>query len=109
MAGGIIIILGLYKKQEANLFFNKAPGIVGSYTGTGMHGGIIYIRGSVEDYKLGKEVKRVKLNSDDIGILNRYIKNYYKFFGLVQTKIQASSFLKLVPYSHRPYGNLYAY
>ena len=109
MAGGIIIILGLHKKQKANLFFNRDPGIVGNYTGTGMHGGIIYIRGSVEDYKLGKEVKRVKLNSDDISILDKYIKNYYRFFSLGQAKIQASSFLKLVPYSHHLYGNLHTY
>jgi len=109
MAGGIIILLGLYKKQKVNLPFSRNTGIVGNYTGTGMHGGKIYIRGSLEDYKLGKEVKKAELDKGDLNVLNRYIKNYYNFFNPDKVKVLASSFLKLVPHSHRPYGKLYAY
>jgi len=109
MAGGIIILLGLYKKEKNIFPFYENKDIVGSYIGTGMHGGKIYIRGNVEDYKLGKEVKKVKLDSDDISLLDRYIKNYYDFFNFNKVKISIGSFIKLIPYSHRPYGKLYTY
>lgn len=109
MAGGIIIILGLYKREKAALPFAGNPDIVGSYTGTGMHGGKIYIKGDVEGYKLGKEVKKSELDKDDLDLLNRYIMNYCNFFNLDRNKISNSNFLKLVPYSHRPYGKLYSY
>ena len=74
-----------------------------------MHGGKIYIRGDIEDYKLGREVKKIKPASDDMDLLDRYIGNYCRFFNLDKKKISKSGFLKLVPYSHRPYGKLYAY
>ncbi len=109
MAGGIIILLGLYKNEKTTFPLAGDGDIVGNYTGTGMHGGKIYIRGNVEDYKLGKEVKKVKLDSDDISILNKYLKNYYNLFGSGRVKVSAGSFIKLIPYSHRPYGKLYAY
>ena len=109
MAGGIIIILGLYKKEREIFPFETDQDIVGNYMGTGMHGGKIYIRGSVEDYKLGKEVKKVELDSDDINLLNKYIKNYCNFFNPGNMNISIDSFLKLIPHSHRPYGKLYAY
>ncbi|MCL0029937.1 hypothetical protein M1N19_03120, partial [Dehalococcoidia bacterium] len=48
MAGGILILLGLNLSEGEH---HKA-----NFIGTGMHGGVIYLRGSVEDYQLGKEV-----------------------------------------------------
>ena len=109
MAGGIIILLGLYKRERAALPFVGNPDIVGNYTGTGMHGGKMYIRGNIEDYKLGKEVKKTELGKDDLDLLDRYITAYCNLFNLDRKEISNGSFLKLVPYSHRPYGKLYAY
>ena len=31
--------------------------MVGSYVGTGMHGGVMYLRGEVAEHQLGKEVR----------------------------------------------------
>lgn len=56
LAGGIIIILGLK---------NTDGPIVGNYLGTGMHGGVIYVRGRIENYQLGKEVGKEKLSTGD--------------------------------------------
>ncbi len=109
MAGGIIILLGLYKRKKQAFPFSGDSDITGDYIGTGMHGGKIYIRGDIEDYKLGKEVKKTRLDSDDKDLLDRYAVNYCRFFGFNKDKIFKRSFLKLVPYSHRPYGKLYAY
>ncbi len=115
MAGGIIIVLGLYKNEKEIFTLNNAgrnsTDIIGNYTGTGMHGGRIYIMGEVEDYRLGKEVKKTGLDSDDLYLLDKYIKNYNNFFNSNRIKIPVSKndFIKLIPYTHRPYGKLYAY
>jgi len=99
MAGGVIVVLGLGLKEDEE--------IVGSYCGTGMHGGVMYIRGEVEDYKLGKEVKVVELSEEDQEQLSRYVKDYVGYFGGNYKQILDKPFSKLIPYNKRPYGNLY--
>jgi glutamate synthase domain-containing protein 3 len=101
MAGGLIIVLGLDKRTDAP--------IVGDYCGTGMHGGSMYIRGDIEDYHLGKEVKKFNLNNEDGKLLRMYLKEYCACFSLDLKEIMNSNFKKLIPTSQRPYGKLYAY
>ncbi len=109
LAGGIIIVLGLHGPRSNYFPYDENPGIVGNYIGTGMHGGTIYIRESIAEYKLGKEVKILSLDDEDLKILGKYTKNYCSYFGIDPKKISMDSFIKLIPYSHRPYGRLYAY
>lgn len=101
MAGGIMILLGL----------NSSDGqpIVGDYVGTGMHGGVIYVRGEVDPYNLGKEVSALELNEEDIKLLTTHLKEYCEYFDCDLDEVMSKSFTKLVPLSHRPYGNLYVY
>ena len=101
MAGGLIVVLGPGK--------NPDEAIVGDYCGTGMHGGTMYIRGNIEDYQLGKEVKKFSLNKEDDKILRKYLKEYCSCFSLNLEEMIGGNFVKLVPSSHRPYGKLYAY
>lgn len=101
MAGGRIIVLGL------NLQENEP--ITGLFCGTGMHGGIIYLRGQIEEYKLGKEVKVVDMQQEDYEFLDGYISRYVKYFGYSKEFIMSKPFYKLIPYNKRPYGKLYAY
>ena len=101
MAGGLIIVLGLRKSPD--------EAIVGNFCGTGMHGGIMYIRGNIEDYQLGNEVKKNRLDKEDSKILRTYLKEYCAYFSLHLEDILSSDFVKLRPSSHRPYGRLYAY
>lgn len=100
MAGGIQILLGL----------DLEPGeeIVGDFCGTGMHGGVIYLRGTVEEHKLGKEVKIVALDEDDKAVIEKYVRKYADYFEQDAAEILAHQFSKLIPYNTRPYGNLYA-
>lgn len=100
MAGGLIIVLGLN---------NDNSPFVGNYVGTGMHGGKIYIRRKVEDYQLGKEVNSFKLEKIDKDELYLYLKEYCQDFNLNLKEILKDEFIKLIPYTHRPYGKLYAY
>lgn len=104
MAGGVLVLLGL-DKEKGPLKEN----MVGNYVGTGMHGGTIYIRGQLEDYQLGKEVGRQKLAEKDWEELEVYLKEFCKEFSLDLEEILQQEFTKLIPYSHRPYGKIYAY
>jgi len=101
MAGGLIMILGLNRQ--------KGEPIVGSYIGTGMHGGRIYVRDEIEDYQLGKEIRLFSPDEDDRNKLNLYLKEYCQDFNLDLKGILKGKFVKLIPYTHRPYGKLYAY
>lgn len=99
MAGGVLMLMGLGLEEGQN--------IVGDYCGTGMHGGVMYIRGEVEEYKLGKEVKIVELTPEDDEKINHYVTEYVRYFGGDIKEIMKKPFAKLIPYNKRPYGNLY--
>jgi len=112
MAGGIIIVLGLNTtiNQIKNFYLFNDDEIVGDYIGTGMHGGKIFVRGEINNHKLGKEIIKSKIDKEDEEIIKSYIDNYFKYFGFKNKEtIDLSDFLKLTPFSRRPYGKLYAY
>ncbi|MCX8125937.1 MAG: hypothetical protein N3E40_02160, partial [Dehalococcoidia bacterium] len=99
MAGGIILLLGLGSKEK-----HRA-----SFIGTGMHGGVIYVRGVVEDYQLGKEVGKADLDEKDHLILTELVTDFVMHFGGNVNDILNGNFMKLYPKYLRPYGRLYAY
>ncbi len=104
MAGGLLIVLGL-NQPETELWTD----IAGNFVGTGMHGGNILIRGKVEQRCLGKELKSDKPTETDLIVLKKHIEDFCKYFNLNAKEIFNKSFVKLYPYTHRPYGRLYAY
>lgn len=101
MAGGILILLGLNSEDGQSL--------VGDYLGTGMHGGIIYIRGVVEKHQLGAEVGEVEMEDVDRKLLREYLGEFCQDFSLNLERVMGRKFIKLIPISSRPYGSLYAY
>ncbi|MDD3520036.1 MAG: hypothetical protein PHU65_02205 [Actinomycetota bacterium] len=110
MAGGIVIVLGLNTNDfcRSNSFIFKKNEAVGNFVGTGMHGGVIYIYGDIFENKLGKEIIKSELEGSDKAVLEKYISNYFNYFSL-HYNLDYNKFIKLEPYSKRPYGNLYAY
>lgn len=125
MAGGIVVLLGLVlteKSPSASSSVACIPrpsvvsAIAGHSVGTGMHGGCIYVRGSIPQENLGKEVKAFPLNAEDTQILSHILSEYAADFGIMLDHIIRAEgrepyecFTKLVPLTHRPYGRLYAY
>lgn len=101
MAGGILVLLGLDRDENTP--------IAGDYLGTGMHGGVIYIRGEVEEHTLGKEVSVLDLDAKDEKLLKKHLSEYCEHFGLDLDELLSKPFIKLLPVSSRPYGNMYAY
>ncbi len=101
MAGGILVLLGLTLKKGEQ---HKAR-----FIGTGMHGGVIYIRGSIEDYQLGREVSKAELDDNDHELLEQLVTRYANYFNMKAHEIMNQKFTKLYPRWLRPYGQLYAY
>lgn len=98
MAGGILILLGIVDNGRET---------VGDFCGTGMHGGVMYIRGEVADYKLGKEVKVVPMEEEDVKKLTYYVEKYAAYFDADAKEILNANFSKIIPFNKRPYGNMY--
>ena len=101
MAGGILVLLGLDRPEGKPLS--------GDYLGTGMHGGVIYVRGEVDPYRTGREVAAFSLDDADEKVLWPLLKEYCESFGLDPAEIQKVPFVKLKAVSSRPYGRLYCY
>jgi glutamate synthase domain-containing protein 3 len=99
MAGGVLIVLGMHDDGKE---------IVGNMCGTGMHGGKMYIRGDVPDWRLGKEVKKEPLDEEDKRLLTTLLKEYKSDLEITQ-EFKLNEFIKLIPGSKRPYGRMYAY
>jgi glutamate synthase domain-containing protein 3 len=101
MAGGILVLLGLNLGEGE---YHKAR-----FIGTGMHGGVIYLRGNVKDYQLGKEVGSAPLEEKDHQLLQKLVGEFAAHFGYEAAEILKHDFIKLFPRWLRPYGRLYAY
>ncbi len=101
MAGGVLILLGLNLKEGES---HKA-----NFIGTGMHGGIIYMRGDVQEFQLGREVGTAELDENDHLVLKKLVGEFAYHFGYDAEEILKHKFIKLFPLYLRPYGRLYAY
>ena len=101
MAGGVLVLLGLELKKGEK---HRAK-----YVGTGMHGGVMYLRGEIEPYQVGKEVGIADLDDKDFQILEKLVSEFAGYFGYDAKKIMDHKFIKLYPKYLRPYGRLYAY
>ncbi|MDD3312017.1 hypothetical protein [Pseudodesulfovibrio sp.] len=100
MAGGIILLLGMFSDKP------DAP-VAGRSLGTGMHGGVIYVRGEVPENQLGPGLHAQPVDSDDLKVIEGLVKDYARELKLDSKAIMGENFLKIRPFSHRPYGNLY--
>jgi glutamate synthase domain-containing protein 3 len=101
MAGGVLVVLGLTLKAGER---HRAR-----FVGTGMHGGIIYIRGELPANHLGKEVKVIDVNKNDLTLIQSLVKEFCGYFNFKFNEVMDGKFSKIVPFSHRPYGSVYAY
>ncbi len=100
MAGGRVIILGMKEGGEESE-------IVGDWVATGIHGGIIYVRGEVEEDRLGIGAKIMKYTKEDKDALRGMLKGFCDAFGYDLEEILKAEFTKITPISHRPFGKMY--
>ncbi|MCJ2163867.1 MULTISPECIES: hypothetical protein [unclassified Pseudodesulfovibrio] len=102
MAGGIILLLGMFSDKP------DAP-IAGRSLGTGMHGGVIYVRGDIPEVQLGPGLTATPVDSEDIKAIEALVNEYARELKLDSKAILSENFVKIRPFSHRPYGNLYVH
>jgi glutamate synthase domain-containing protein 3 len=100
MAGGVLILLGMFSDDAAKPKH-------GYLFGTGMHGGPPGCPGGVDETRLAKEVGVFELDDNDRAELAGYVAEYCKDFGLDADEVLKERFVKVAPRSKRPYGNMY--
>lgn len=100
-AGGCLVLLGLHGEGRAS--------VVGDYCATGMHGGVMYIRGALRESYLGKEVKRFEMEDQDAARLRSVLEDFGSTFQIDEDLMDFGRYHKIIPVSARPYGQLYAY
>lgn len=99
LAGGTIVLLGLGKESHEPL--------AGRLVATGMHGGLVYARGQLKPWQLGKEAGIAPLDEEDWSRLRYLVGRWAEFFGTAANSILDYEFIKIYPRSSRPYGILY--
>ena len=97
LAGGIIVVLGIGATD--------AP--VGNFTGTGMHGGKIFIRTNAELPSLPKQVIKESASEDDLKEIVPYINVFSRHFDFNAEELLSESFYMLKPNAKNPYKQLY--
>ncbi|MDR0838086.1 MAG: glutamate synthase [Oscillospiraceae bacterium] len=98
MAGGLLIVLGLYSS-------GLPP--VGRYTGTGMHGGRIFLRCETPPDDLPAQVVCERATDEDVVSVSEYIKTFARLFGANLEELLGSTYFVLTPNASNPYRQLY--
>ncbi|MDD1728549.1 MAG: hypothetical protein LUQ50_05715 [Methanospirillum sp.] len=101
MAGGLIILLRL--NQNTNMPFAEMG------LASGIHGGEIFVRGTVEDWTLGIGSAAREATPEDLASIKPYISEFCEQFGFDPAVIMASSFTRIAPVSARPFANKYTW
>jgi glutamate synthase domain-containing protein 3 len=96
MAGGVVLVLNL-----------SGEAFSGDWVGTGIHGGVIYIRGRLDENSLGIGAKIEKLDENDKKLIKNLSGEFCSYFGGDAKALSSSEYTKVVPISHRPYGKMY--
>jgi len=97
LAGGLIVVLGIGATD--------AP--VGNFTGTGMHGGKIFLRTNAELPLLPKQVVKEVASKEELNEVIPYLNEFSQAFGFNTEELLKESFYILKPNAKNPYKQLY--
>ena len=97
LAGGVIVVLGI----DAD----EAP--VGYFTGTGMHGGKIFIRTDRDLTGLPAQVVAEIASAEDLREIEPYVSEFSRLFNIDISLLMGNQFYILKPNAKNPYRQLY--
>lgn len=97
LAGGLIIVLGIDAEDVP----------VGNFTGTGMHGGHIFIRTDKELTGLPAQVTAEIAFGEELEEIAPYIAEFAEHFGMDGEALAKDRFYVLKPNAKNPYRQLY--
>jgi len=100
LAGGIIIVLDINAGKEM-----QAP--VGNFTGTGMHGGKIFIRTKNELVALPAQVAIEIASKDELQEIEPFVNEFAGYFSMDAAALLQDQFFILKPNAKNPYTQLY--
>jgi glutamate synthase domain-containing protein 3 len=95
MAGGVLVLLRLNGER------------VGRFTGTGMHGGKIFLRGKDIPAEIPPQVSVARVTADEIGEIAPLLKEFTEHFGGNADALLKDDYLLLRPDSQNPYHQMY--
>jgi glutamate synthase domain-containing protein 3 len=97
LAGGLIVVLGV-GIQEAPVWY---------FTGTGMHGGKIFVRTDKELVSLPDQVSVEKATYNDLKEITPYVNEFADYFGMDAEHLLKNQYYVLKPNAKNPYKQLY--
>jgi glutamate synthase domain-containing protein 3 len=97
LAGGLIVVLGIGTEDVP----------VGNFTGTGMHGGKIFIRTKAELAALPAQVIEETASAEDLKEIMPYVSEFAGHFGMDAGQLAKDKFYVLKPNAKNPYKQLY--
>ena len=97
LAGGLIVVLGIGAEAVPVWYF----------TGTGMHGGKIFIRTDTEVTSLPAQVTESIAGDDDLEEIAPYVTEFAGYFGMDAGQLLQDRFYVLKPNARNPYKQLY--
>jgi len=99
LAGGLIVVLGIGSENVP----------VGNFTGTGMHGGRIFIRTDKELVALPAQVIVDVASDEDLQEIKPYISEFASLFNADAQQLAKEKFYVLKPNAKNPYKQLYTH
>lgn len=99
MAGGLIIVLGLY----------GSPPVSERGIGSGIHGGEIYLKGDLPDHLLGVGATKKPAGETERERIAPYLREFAEHFGLDASPLLSGEYLRIAPASSRPFANKYTW
>lgn len=97
LAGGLIIVLGLESEE--------CP--TGNFTGTGMHGGEIFIRSGKAPANLPRQVTCAAAGEPELEGIRPVLEEFSKQYQIPMDEILGKPFYRLTPNAKNPYHQLY--
>ena len=99
MAGGLSIVLG----RDGALPISERG------LGSGIHGGEIFIRRTVDEKYLGVGARQLPATADQKAMIAPIIQDFADAFGIDAAPLLASEYTRVAPASARPFANKYTW
>ena len=97
-AGGRIVVLGLHTDGKP---------VLGNFPGTGMHGGKVFLRGSLQGVRFPPQVNVRPAEAQDLAEVEPLVREFCKLFSLDAEEILQAPFSVVTPNNENPFRQLY--
>ena len=97
-AGGVIIVLGIEREEQPLLRY---------FPCTGMHGGALYLRGSIEGLRFPPQVSARPAEKDDLRLIRDHLEQFCTLFDCDLEELLSEPFTIVTPDSSNPFRQLY--